>query len=73
MFHCMSLPYCKGRQVTGLCVFSRAPCLLSQMDVMKKVQAKVGSDTVLNLLDRACPRLIDANCIKLLVSKVGFH
>jgi hypothetical protein len=42
------------------------------MEVMKKVQAKAGSDTVQNLLDKTCPRLIDANCIKLLVSKVPF-
>lgn len=42
------------------------------MEVVEKVKSKPGVlDTVRNLLDSASPILIDAACIKLLVSKVG--
>ena len=48
--------------------------LVYQVDVLEKVGSKVGLlDTVKNLLDRACPMLIDANCIKSVVTKVPFN
>ena len=45
--------------------------LKSQVGVVEQVGSKPGLlDTVRNLLDRACPLLMDAGCIEILVTKV---
>lgn len=48
--------------------------LVLQVDVMGKIGAKAGVlDTVKNVLDRACPMLIDAKSVEFLVVKVCVH
>lgn len=59
-------------------IFKMRSCF--QVDVVSQVGSKAGIgskvgvlDTVRNLLDRSCPLLIDANCVKILVTKVLYN